>query len=56
VIEFRAAEGRIERLPELAADLARQDCDVLLAPGTEANLAAIKQASRDTPIVMVAVD
>ncbi len=56
VIEFRAAEGRIERLPELAADLARQNCDVLLAPGSEATLAAMKQASRDTPIVMVAID
>jgi putative ABC transport system substrate-binding protein len=56
VIEFRTAEGRIERLPELAADLARQNCDVLLAPGTEANLVAIKHASRDTPIVMVAND
>ena len=30
VIEFRTAQGRIERLPELAADLARQNCDVLL--------------------------
>jgi putative tryptophan/tyrosine transport system substrate-binding protein len=56
VIEFRTAQGRIERLPELAADLARQNCDVLLARETEANLAAIKQASRDTPIVMVAID
>ena len=56
VIEFRTAQGRIERLPELAADLARQNCDVLLAPETEANLAAIKQATRDTPIVMVAID
>ena len=56
VIEFRTAQGRIERLPELAADLARHNCDVLLAPETEANLAAIKQASRDTPIVMVALD
>ena len=56
VIEYRAAEGRIERLPELAADLARQHCDVLLAPGTEASLVAIKQASRDTPIVIVAND
>ncbi len=56
VIEFRTAQGRIERLPELAADLARQNCDVLLAPEIEANLAAIKQASRDTPIVMVAID
>jgi putative tryptophan/tyrosine transport system substrate-binding protein len=56
VIEFRFAEGRLDRLPELAADLARQKCDVLLAPGSEASLAAIKRASRDTPIVMVAND
>ena len=56
VVEFRATEGRPERLPALAADLAQQNCDVLLAPGTEANLAAIKQASWDTPIVMVAID
>ena len=56
VIEFRAAEGRTDRLADLAADLARQNCDVLLAPGQEASLVAIKQASRDTPIVMVAND
>ena len=56
VIEYRTAEGRIERLPELAADLARQNCDVLIAAGPEATLAAIKQASRDTPIVMIAAD
>ena len=54
--EFRPTEGRIERLPELAADLARQNCDVFLAPGNEATLVAIKQASRDTPIVMLAND
>ena len=56
VIEFRAAGGRIERLPELAADLARQNCDVLLAPGAEATLVALKQASQGTPIVVVAND
>jgi putative ABC transport system substrate-binding protein len=56
VIESRTAEGRIERLPELAADLVRQNCDVFLAPGTEPNLVAIKQATRDTPIIMVAID
>jgi putative tryptophan/tyrosine transport system substrate-binding protein len=56
VIEFRTTEGRSERLSELAADLARQKCDVLLAPGTEAGLVAMIQASRDTPIVMMAND
>ena len=55
-IEFRAAEGRIERLPELAAELARLNCDVFLATGAEAFLAAFEQASRDTPIVMIAID
>jgi len=56
VVEFRSAQGRIDRLPELARDLAQQNCDVFLSPGTERNLAAVKQASRDTPIVMVAID
>ena len=56
VIEFRTTEGRPERLPPLATDLARQNCDVLLAPGTEAGLVAIEQASRDTPIVIIAND
>jgi putative ABC transport system substrate-binding protein len=56
VIEFRNASGRPERLPEMAADLARQNCDVLIAPGPERNLVALKQASRNTPIVMLAAD
>jgi len=56
VIEFRTAQGRAERLSEFAAELARQNCDVLLAPGGEAALAALKRASKDTPIVMVAND
>jgi putative tryptophan/tyrosine transport system substrate-binding protein len=56
VIEFRTAQGRVEKLPELAADLARHNCDVLLVPETEAHHVAIKQATRDTPVVIVAID
>jgi putative tryptophan/tyrosine transport system substrate-binding protein len=56
VIDFRWHEGHRERLPELAVELARLNCDVLVAPGSEANLLAIKQASRDTPIVVWAAD
>lgn len=56
VIKFRTANGHVERLPELAADLSRRNCDVLLAPENEAILGAIKEASRDVPIVMVAID
>jgi putative ABC transport system substrate-binding protein len=56
VIEHRTAQGRHERLPELAAELARLNCDVIFAPGTEAALRAVVQASRDTPIVIVTAD
>jgi putative ABC transport system substrate-binding protein len=56
VIEFRNAEGRIDRLRELAAELGRENVDVLLAAGSELNLVALEQASRDTPIVMIAGD
>jgi putative ABC transport system substrate-binding protein len=56
VIEFRTAEGRLEGLPELAADLARQNCDTLLASGSEATFVAIKQAILDAPIVAVAIN
>jgi putative ABC transport system substrate-binding protein len=56
VIEYRTAEGRKERLPELAAELATRNCDVILAPGGEAVLVALKQATRDTPIVVLAIE
>jgi putative ABC transport system substrate-binding protein len=56
VLEVRTSEGRVERLPELGAELARQNCDLLLAPGNTSNLIALKQASRDTPIIAVAFD
>lgn len=56
VIEYRAAEGRTERLAELAVDLVQTKFDVLLAPGPEVSLIALERASRDTPIVVVAND
>jgi len=51
LIEFRWAEGRYDRLGELAAELARLKVDVLLTAGTPGTLAA-KQATQTTPIVM----
>ena len=48
--EERWAEGRLDRLPELAAELVRLKVDVIVAPGTPAVLAA-KQATREIPIV-----
>ena len=49
-IEYRWAEGRIERLPGLAADLVRLKVDVIVA-SSHAALAA-KQATTSIPIVM----
>jgi putative ABC transport system substrate-binding protein len=53
VIEYRSAEGRPERFPELAMELVRLNCDLIVTRGTPAALAA-KQASETIPIVMTA--
>jgi putative ABC transport system substrate-binding protein len=54
MIEYRGAEGRQERLPELAIELVRLGVDILVAPGTLSTLAA-QHATTTIPIVMVAV-
>jgi len=56
VVDFRAAEGHLDRLPKLAAEAARTKCDLFFAPGPEAVLAAVRQSSRDEPIVIMAND
>jgi putative tryptophan/tyrosine transport system substrate-binding protein len=55
-IDRRDGGNRLERLPAMAAELAKLRCDVFFGGGTEANLVALLNASRDTPIVFVAVD
>ncbi len=54
VIEYRAADGKIERLPALAAELARLRLDLIVAGATPAGLAA-QQAFTTTPIVVAAM-
>jgi len=54
VIEYRSAEGRNDRLPELAAELVRLKVDVLVTTGPAA-VGAGKQATSTIPIVMGAV-
>jgi putative ABC transport system substrate-binding protein len=55
VLELRSAEGRLERMPELVAELVGLKVDVLVAVSTPAALAA-KNATQTIPIVMVAPD
>jgi ABC-type uncharacterized transport system substrate-binding protein len=54
VIEYRSAEGKLERLPALAAELVSLKVDVIVPSVTAAALAA-KQATRAIPIVFPAV-
>jgi putative ABC transport system substrate-binding protein len=49
--EFRSAEGHLDRLPELAAELVRLKVDMIVTWFTPTALAA-KQATHEIPIVM----
>ena len=52
-IEYRWAEGRYERLPALARELAQSKPDLIVAAEAQAARAA-RQAASDVPIVVVA--
>ena len=53
VFERRFADGKQERLPELAADLVRLGVDIIVTGGNPV-IAAVKQATPTIPVVMAA--
>src|SRR3954454_10325437 len=57
VIEYRFANGQMERLPALAADLVRLGVDVIIVAGVNSTTLAAMKATMTIPIVMtVSVD
>lgn len=54
VIEYRFADGQIERLPGLAADLVRLGVDIIIVSGSIPSAVAAMKATTAIPIVMAA--
>ena len=52
-IEYRYAEGKRERFPELAAELVRLKVDIIVAAGGDLLVRPIKNATKTIPIVMI---
>jgi putative ABC transport system substrate-binding protein len=51
LVEYRGADGKIERFPDVASELVRLEVDLIVAPNTPA-ARALKQATTTIPIVV----
>ena len=54
LIEYRWAEGKYERFPELIAELINLKVEMIVIAGTPASL-AVKKATTSIPLIMIAV-
>jgi putative tryptophan/tyrosine transport system substrate-binding protein len=52
-IEYRYAAGKLDRLPELAAELVRLKVDIIMVTGGITGIRPAKNATKTIPIVMV---
>ncbi len=51
--EYRYAQGKIDRLPALAAELVRRKVDIIVAAGGTNAIQAAKNATKTIPIIMM---
>ena len=51
-IEYRSSGARVDRLPELAAELVRLKVDIILVLGGAPPIRAAKNATKTIPIIM----
>src|SRR5262245_13620058 len=52
-IEYRFAEGKVDRAPELAAELVRLKVDIIVVASGDQWIRAAKNATKTIPIVMI---
>jgi len=52
IVDYRYADGKMDQLPKLAAELVEAKVDIIVASGAPPVIRAAQQASRDIPIVM----
>jgi putative tryptophan/tyrosine transport system substrate-binding protein len=52
-IEYRYAEGKVDRAPELAAQLVRLKVDIIVVGGGAPQIRAAQNATKTIPIIMV---